>query len=182
VTLMDQAVFSSAIFLLVVGLVLEASGFGIFVVGRLDGLLLVVIGVSMFWGGWVMSGARGSSCATAALLNMLDAASTVSFWNFEVNPFVRTVGPTAFLIAKILCSVTIMLYAKFHGNPRKGGLFLTVFFALIVGWNLGQHTLAYLGLRDFAYGIFLGTVFSFAASVVILLMLFMSEARGYCDL
>jgi len=180
--LMDQAVFSSAIFLLVVGLVLEASGFGIFVVGRLDGLLLVVLGVSMFWGGWAMSGARGFSCATAAVLNMLDAASTVSFWNFEINPLVRTAGPTAFLIAKILCSVSIMLYAKFHDNPRKGGLVLTVLFALIVGWNLGQHTLAYFGLRDFVYGLLLGTLFSFAASALILLMLFMSEARGYCDL
>jgi len=113
---------------------------------------------------------------------MLDAASTVFFWNFEINPFVRTAGPTAFMVAKIMFSIVIMLYAKFHGNPRKGGLILTAFFALVVGWNLGQHTLAYLGLRDFAYGILFGTVFSFATSAMILLVLFMSENRKYCDL
>lgn len=179
---MNQASFSFAIFLLALGLIFEASGFGIFVAGHLDGLLLVFIGVSMFWGGWAESGARGFSCATAAILNMFDAASTVAFWNFDVNPVVQTIGPTAFMIAKIICSITIMLYAKLHDNPKKGGLILTAFFALIVGWNLGQHTLAYLGLRDFTFGILLGTVFSFAASAVVLLILFMSENRKYCNL
>lgn len=62
-----QAVFYSAIFLIVVGLIFEASGFGIIVVGRLDGVILIVMGFTMFWSGWVMSGARGFSCATAVL-------------------------------------------------------------------------------------------------------------------
>jgi hypothetical protein len=182
VALIDKAVFSTAIFLLILGLILEASGFGIFVTGRLDGLLLVVIGISMFWGGWIMSGARGFSCATAAALNIFDAASTVSFWNFEINPIARTAGPTAFMMAKILCSIAIVLYAKLHGDPREGGLVLSAFLALIVGWNLGQHLLAYLGLRHFAYGVLFGTVFSFVASAVVLLMLFISENRKLCDL
>jgi len=181
-TLMDHAVFSSAIFLLVLGLILEMTGFGLFVVGRLDGFLLVVIGVPMFWGGWVMSEARSFSCAIAAILNMFDAASTVVFWNFEINPFVRTAGPTVFMIAKITCSIVIMLYARLHNNPRNGGLILTTFFALVVGWNMGQHTLAYLDLRDFAYGILFGTLFSFVTSAMILLVLFVSENRKYCNL
>lgn len=180
--LIDQATFIVAIFLLVIGLIFEASGFGVFVAGRLDGLLLVVIGLSMFWGGWVMIGARGFSCATAAVLNMFDAASTVSFWNFELNPIALMAGPTAFMMAKIMCSIAIALYAKLHDDPREGGLILSAFLALIVGWNLGQHVLAYLGLRHFTYGIFLGTVFSFVASAVVLLILFISENRKFCNL
>lgn len=174
--LIDQAVFSSAIFLIVVGLIFEASGFGIFVVGRLDGVVLIIMGISMFWAGWVMSGARGVSCATAAVLNMFDAASTVSFWNFEINPLVRFAGPTMFMVAKIVCSITIMLYAKFHHDSRKGGMMLTLFFSLIVGWNLGQHALAYLGLRIVPYQMYIyiiGAMLSFAVSTVTLLLLFL---------
>lgn len=170
----DQAAFSSAIFLVVVGLIFEASGFGIIVVGRLDGVVLIVMGLSMFWGGWVMSGARGFSCAAAAVLNMFDAASTISFWNFEINPLVRFAGPTIFMLAKVVCSITIMLYAKFHNNPRKGGMLLTLFFSLIVGWNLGQHALAYLGLRVVSYQVYVyivGAMLSFAVSAVALSLL-----------
>ena len=173
--LIDHITFSWAVFLLVLGLIFEASGFGIFVAGRLDGFLLIFIGVTMFWGGWILSGARGFSCAAAAVLNMFDAASTAAFWNFEINPVVLAVGPTIFMIAKITCSLTIMLYAKLHANPRMGGIVLTVFFALIVGWNLSQHLMAYLDLKDFAYGIFLGTMLSFVASAIVLYALFISE-------
>jgi len=173
--LIDHITFSWAVFLLVLGLIFEASGFGIFVAGRLDGFLLIFIGVTMFWGGWILSGARGFSCAAAAVLNMFDAASTAAFWNFEINPVVLAVGPTIFMIAKITCSLTIMLYAKLHANPRMGGIVLTVFFGLIVGWNLSQHLMAYLDLKDFAYGIFLGTMFSFVASAIVLYALFISE-------
>lgn len=173
--LVDHITFSWAVFLLVLGLIFEASGFGIFVAGRLDGFIIIVIGVTMFWGGWILSGARGFSCASAAVLNMFDAASTAAFWNFEINPVVLAAGPTIFMIAKVACSLTIMLYAKLHANPRRGGIALTVFFSLIVGWNLSQHLMAYLDLKDFAYGIFLGTMLSFVASAIILYALFMSE-------
>ncbi len=50
-----------------------------------------------------------------------------------------------------------------------------VFFALIVGWNLSQHLMAYMGIKDFAYGILLGSIFSFAASAAILYALLVSE-------
>jgi len=177
-TFIDRTVFSAALFLLVLGLIFEAAGFGVLVAGRLDGVLFIVMGASMFWGGWAMSGARGLSCAVAAALNMFDAASTVSFWNFEVNPIVKMTGPTAFMAAKIVCSVAIMLYAKIHRNPEKGGLTLTAIFSLIVGWNLGQHALAYLGYESLD-GLLLGTAFSFAASALIFLALFASQKRGY---
>ena len=173
--LFDYAVFSWAIFLLVLGLIFEASGFGVFVAGRLDGFILIVIGVTMFWGGWILSGARGFWCAAAAVLNMFDTASTVAFWALEINPIVLAIGPTIFMIAKITCSLAIMLYAKLHANPRKGGIALTVFFTLIVGWNLGQHLAVYLGLKDFAYGILLGIMFSFLASAIVLYALFISR-------
>lgn len=35
--------------------------------------------------------------------------------------------------------------------------------------------MAYLGLKDFAYGILLGTMFSFVASAIVLHTLFISE-------
>lgn len=171
----NHVVFSWAVFLLVLGLIFEASGFGVLVAGRLDGLVIIVIGVTMFWGGWILSHARGFSCAAAAVLNMFDAASTVAFWNFEINPLVLEVGPTIFMTAKIACSLTIMLYAKLHTNPRRGGIVLTMFFALIVAWNLSQHLMAYLGFKDFAYGVLLGSIFSFAASAIVLYVLFISR-------
>jgi len=173
--LIDKAIFSSALMFLVFGLVFEASGFGAFVAGHVGGLLLVIIGIPMFWAGWDMSGARGFSCATASALNMFDAASTVAFWNFEINPVVKAVGPTLFLMAKIVCSIVIVLYAKLHKNPKKGGLILSMFFSLIVGWNLGQNVFAYLGLLDVTFGLFLGAVLSFAAATLVVLMLFSDE-------
>ncbi len=182
-TLFDNLMFSWAILLLVLGLVFGASGFGILVTGRLDGFVIILIGVTMFWGGWIMSRARGAWCAAAAVLNMFDAASTAAFWNFEINPFVVAVGPTMFMIAKIASSIAIMLYAKLHSNPRKGGIALTVIFTLIVGWNLSQQLMTYLGLKDFAYGILFGTMLSFAASVIVLYALFKSEKKStaaYC--
>jgi len=180
VALVDYVMLSWAIFLLVLGLIFEASGFGIFVAGRLDGFIFIVIGVTMFWGGWILSGARGFWCAAAAVLNMFDAASTVAFWTLEINPMVLAAGPTIFMITKITCSLAIMLYAKLHANPRNGGIVLTVFFTLVMGWNLGQHLTAYLDLKGFAYGILLGVIFSFLASAIVLYVLFMSrrtEAR-----
>ena len=175
VGLFDYTVFSWAIFLLVIGLIFQASGFGVFVTGRLDGFIFIIIGVTMFWGGWILSGARGFWCAAAAVLNMFDTASTVAFWALEINPIVLAAGPTIFMIAKITCSLAIMLYAKLHANPRKGGITLTVFFTITLGWNLGQHLAAYLGLKGFAYGILLGTMFSFLASAIVLYAIFISR-------
>ncbi len=170
----DKAVFCSAVFLVVVGLIFEASGFGILVVGRLDGVILIVMGISMFWGGWMMSGAHGFSYAVAAVLNMFDAASTISFWNYEVNPLVHIAGPTIFLAAKIVCSMTIMLYARLNHNARRAGILLTFFFSIVVGWNIGQHVLAYMGIRVVSYQIFVQVVaaaISLAVSGTAILML-----------
>jgi hypothetical protein len=47
-----------------------------------------------------------------------------------------------------------------------------------LGWNLGQHLAAYLGLKGFAYGILLGTMFSFLASAVVLYAIFISRKRA----
>ncbi len=175
VTLLDGVIFSFAILLLVIGLIFEASGVGAFIAGSSGGLLLVVIGISMFWAGWEISGARSFSCALASALNMFDAASTLAFWNFEINPAVRYIGPALFLGAKILCSIVIVLYAKLHHAPRKSGFFLSLFFAVIVGWNLGQHLLAYLGLSDVTLGLLFGTSLSFAAAFFIVLMLILGD-------
>jgi len=147
--------------------------------GRLDGFIFIVIGVAMFWGGWVLSGARGISCALAAVLNMLDAASTVAFWSFEINPFVMAAGPTIFMVAKVTCSLAIMLYAKLYPNPGKGGVVLAAFFALIVAWNLSQYMLAFLGAVDVVYGIFVGTFLSFLASAIVFYVLFRSRMYAH---
>jgi hypothetical protein len=175
VALLDGIIFASAIFLLVIGLIFEASGFGTFIAGQPGALLLVVIGISMFWAGWSISGARSFSCATASALNMFDAASTLAFWNFEINPAVRSIGPTLFLVSKISCSIVIVLYAKFHHAPKRGGIILSLLLAAIVGWNLSQHTLAYLGLSNVTLGLFFGTLLSFVAASIVVLMLFLGE-------
>lgn len=173
--LIDYFMFSLSIFLVVIGLIFTASGFGILVVGRLDGVIIIIIGVAMFWGGWSLSGARGFPGAVAAVLNMFDAASTVVFWSLEVNPVTLALGPTLFVIAKIMSSLAILLFARLHPNPRKGGIVLSVFFAFIVGWNLSQHLAAYLGLKTFEYALLLGTLFSFLASGIVLYAIFVSE-------
>jgi hypothetical protein len=175
VDLIEYFMFLLALFLTAVGLIFTASGFGVFVVGRLDGSIIIVIGAMMFGAGWFLSGARGFPSATAAVLNMLDASLTVAFWNFEINPFALALGPTLFMTAKITSSLAITLYAKLHPNPRKGGIVLSVLFAFTVGWNLSQHLGAYLGLQTHAYSIFLGTILSFAASAIVLYVIFLGE-------
>jgi len=102
---------------------------------------------------------------------MLDAASTVSFWAFEVNPIVLAAGPTLFIAAKVVCSVCITLYARINPAPRRGGIALAAFFTVVVGWNLSQHILAYLGVTSVDYGIMIGVIFSFAVSAAILCIL-----------
>ncbi len=177
--LLDKIIFFWAVFLIVLGLIFEASGFGIVVTGRLDGLILVAMGVSLFWGGWIMSQASGLWFAAAATLNMFDAASTVAFWNFEVNPLVLSMGPTVFMTAKIISSLTIMIYAKLQPQSRRGGMSLTLLFTIIVGWNLSQHLLAYLGFREFVYGILIGAIFSFVVSAIVLYVLLAGEKASF---
>ena len=92
----------------------------------------------------------------------------------EIDPVILAVGPATFVMTKITCSLIFMLFAKLHANLRRGGITLTVFFASIAGWNLSQRLMAYLNLKDFAYGIFLGTMFNLVP-VMVMCTLFMSE-------
>jgi hypothetical protein len=172
--LIDSVIFLWSLFLLVLGLVFVASGVGVFVVGHADGLVFIVVGTAMFWGGWIISGAQSLSCAAASVLNMIDAASTLSFWNFEVNPLIVAVGPTIFLTAKVVSSLSIMLYAKLAPNPKRGGIIVSALYAGIVGWNMGQHLGAYWGMVDLESGVLLGSIFSFLASALTLYLLFAS--------
>lgn len=82
----------------------------------------------------------------------------------EIDPVVLTVGPATFVTIKITCSLIFTLFAKLHANLRRGDITLTVFFGSIAGWNLSQHQMAYLNLKNFAYGISLGTMFNLSAS------------------
>jgi hypothetical protein len=173
--LVDSIIFLWSLFLLIVGLVFVASGVGVSVVGHADGMVFIMVGAAMFWGGWIISGAHSLSCAVASVLNIIDAASTLAFWNFEVNPLVVAVGPTVFLAAKVVSSLSIMLYAKLAPNPKRGGIALSVFYASIVGWNMGQHLGAYWGIVTPESGVFLGSVFSFLASAITLYLLFASS-------
>ena len=172
--LMDHFGFIWSVFLIVVGLIFAASGFGVFVAGRLDGFVILTFGLAMFWGGWIMSGAKGFPCASAAVLNMIDAASTVAFWNLEANPIVIAIGPALFMIAKIVASLAIMLFAKIYSGSKKEGIALSIAFAFIVGWNVSQHLSVYLGLTTVVYGVLLGTLFTFLASAVVLYFTFIS--------
>jgi len=45
-------------------------------------------------------------------------------------------------------------------------------FSLIIGWNLEQNVFVYLGLFDFAFGLLLRAMLSFAAAILIMLILF----------
>jgi len=175
VSLIDYFIFLVAVAFLAIGLILQAAGFGVFVTGRLDGAILIIIGFTMFWAGWVISGARGISCIVASILNMFDAASTVAFWNFESNPVVLAAGPTIFMTAKVACSLTIMLYARYNPAARKGGMLLAAFFAFIVAWNLSQHIMFTIGFRDVEYGILTGSIFSLLASAIVFYVIFRGE-------
>ena len=177
--LVDYIMFFWAVFLIIVGLLFEASGFGIIVAGRLDGIILVIMGISIFWGGWIMSQARGFWFALAATLNMFDAASTVAFWNFEINPIVLSVGPTVFMLAKITSSLTIMLYAKLNPESRTMGKILAVLFSIVVAWNLSQHFFAYIGVKESVYGVLVGAIISFMLSAIILYTLLKTKASRH---
>ena len=177
-SLIDYFIFLVAVAFLAIGLLVQAAGFGVFVTGRLEGVILSVIGFTMFWAGWVVSGARGISCIVASILNMFDAASTVAFWNFESNPVVLAAGPTVFMIAKVACSLTIMLYAKYNPSARRGGMVLTAFFAFIVAWNLSQHVMFSFGFKEVEYGILIGSILSLLASAMVVYFIFLGEKHS----
>jgi len=83
VVLIDKFIFLLGILAFVIGLLFAWAGFGVFIAGQSGGLILLILGISMYWAGWIISGAQSFSCAVAAALNMFDAASTLALWNFE---------------------------------------------------------------------------------------------------
>ena len=160
---MEKIALPASIGLLLLGLIFVAGGFGTFVAGHLEGMLIVFVGVAMLWAGWVGTQAKGLSCLIAASLNTLDAAITLASWNYEVNPLVLSTGPTLFLSSKILLSFAIIVYARVIPNPRRGGYLLSAALALIMAWNLGQLAIISYEARELFQSLF----WSSTATVVV---------------
>lgn len=175
---MERIVAPTALGIFLLGLVFVAGGFGTFVAGHMEGLLIVFLGVAMLWAGWAGSQAQGLSCLMAASLNTIDAAITLASWNYEINPLVRTVGPTLFMVAKIVCSLAIVLFARTAADPRKGGRILTGAFALILAWNLGQLALSNFRPESMAVAFFWGAVSSIAVALATLMALALRRDRA----
>lgn len=169
---MEKTVVPASIGLLLLGLLFVAGGFGAFVAGHLEGMLIVFVGVAMLWAGWIGSQARGISCLIAATLNTLDAAITLASWNYEANPFVVSEGPTLFLSAKLILSFAIVAFARTAPNPRKGGYMLSGALSLIIAWNLGQLAIISYSTRSLFQSLFWGS----AASIVVALATLMAVA------
>jgi hypothetical protein len=167
---LERIVTPASISLLLLGLLFAAGGFGAFVAGHVEGLLVVFVGVAMLWAGWVGSQARGLASLAAASLNIIDASVTLASWNYEVNPLVLSTGPTLFLVAKLLCSVAIVLYARTAPRPNRGGYLLAIAFALILAWNLSQFTLLSYQAKPFSETLFWGT----ASSMLVAFATFMA--------
>lgn len=163
--------------ILALGLLFVAGGFGTFVAGHLEGLLVVFVGVAMLWAGWVGSQAKGLSCLIASSLNTLDAAVTLASWNYEVNPLVISTGPTLFIIAKLLCSVAIVLFARTAINPRKGGYVLAGALALILAWNLSQLAILSFNTRSLTEALFWGTAASVALAFGTLMVIALGRRK-----
>jgi len=174
---LGRVVTPSALVIFLLGLLFIAGGFGTFVAGHLEGLLVVFVGVAMFWAGWIGSQARGLSCLGAALLNTLDAAVTVASWGHEVNPIVLSTGPTLFLAAKLLCSVAIVLFARSMPNPSRGGYLLSSAFAFIMAWNLSQLALFSAHAQSLTQALFYGTAASAAVAFATLMALAFRRGR-----
>jgi len=160
------------------GLVFVAGGFGTFVAGHVEGLLIVFVGVAMLWAGWVGSQAKGLSCLIAACLNTLDASITLASWSYEINPLVLSTGPSLFLMAKLLSSLAIVLFAKTSQNPRRGGHLLSGAFALILAWNLGQLAASSLRTRPLSEVLFWGTAASISVAFATLMVVAFRNRRA----
>jgi hypothetical protein len=174
---MERIVEPGALMILLIGLLFVAGGFGTFVAGHIEGLLVVFVGIAMSWAGWVGSQAKGLSSLIAAGLNTVDASVTLASWNYEVNPLVLATGPTLFIAAKMLCSLAIVLYARTTPDPRTGGRLLAIAFAIILAWNLSQ-----LALSTFQFGSLSGTLLwatasSLAAAVATFMVLALRRSR-----
>ena len=175
---MERVVAPASIGILLLGLLFVAGGFGTFVAGHLEGLLVVFVGVAMLWAGWIGSQAKGLACLIASFLNILDASITLASWNYEVNPLVLASGPTLFIVAKMLCSVAIVLFARTASDPRKGGRALVLAFALILAWNLGQLALSNLQSGSLSGALFWGTASSMAVAFVTFMALALRRGRA----
>jgi hypothetical protein len=169
---LERIITPASISILLLGLLFVAGGFGTFVAGHVEGLLVVFVGVAMLWAGWVGSQARGLASLAAASLNIMDAAVTLASWNYEVNPLVLSTGPTLFVVAKLLCSVAIVLYARTAPSPNRGGYVLAIAFALILAWNLSQFTILSYHTRSLSETLFWGT----ASSMLVAFATFMALA------
>jgi hypothetical protein len=168
---LEKAIASTSIGILLLGLLFVAGGFGTFVAGHMEGLLVVFVGVAMLWAGWIGSQAKGLSCLIASFLNTLDASITLASWNYEVNPLVLASGPTLFIAAKMLCSVAIVLFARMAPDPRKGGRILAAGYALILSWNLGQLAISNFQSGSLSGALFWGSASSVAVALVTLIVL-----------
>jgi hypothetical protein len=166
---------SLAMFLL--GLLFIAAGFGTFVAGHLEGLLVAFVGVAMFWAGWLGSQARGLSCLGAALLNTLDASVTIATWSHEINPLVLGSGPTLFVAGKLLCSLAIVLFARSTPNPSRGGYILSSALAFILAWNLSQLALFNAHAQSLTQALFWGSSASVALAFATLMALAFRRGR-----
>lgn len=174
---MERIITPTSFGIFLLGLLFVAGGFGTVVAGHLEGFLVVFVGVAMFWAGWVGSQARGLSCLLAAVLNVLDAAVTLASWTREINPFVLSLGPTLFIVAKLLCSFAIALFARSMSDPRKGGYLLSAAFALILAWNFSQLSLLSLHKQSLSEALFWGTAASTAVALATLMVLTFRRSR-----
>lgn len=175
--MMERIMAPAAIGLLLLGLLFVVGGFGAFVAGHLEGLLIVFVGVAMLWAGWVGSQARGLSCLMAAILNTLDASITIASWNYEINPLVLSTGPTLFISAKLLSSLAIVLFARTAHDPRRGGHLLSAAFSLILAWNLSQLALLSFQRESLTRALFWGTAASFAVGFATLMIVAYRRSR-----
>jgi hypothetical protein len=157
------------------GLLFVAGGFGTFVAGHLEGMLIVFVGVAMLWAGWVGAQAKGLSCIIAVGLNTLDAALTLASWNYEINPLVLSTGPTLFLSAKLLLSFAIVAYARLIPNPRKGGYLLSAALSLIMAWNLEQLAIISYHSSSFFESVFWSSAATIVVAVATLMIIALKE-------
>ncbi len=167
----------AAIGILLLGLVFVAGGFGAFVAGHIEGLLVLFIGVAMLWAGWAGSQAKSLSCLMAASLNTLDASITLASWNYEINPLVLSTGPTLFISAKLLSSLAIVLFARTVPDPRRGGYVLAAAFALIMAWNLAQLSLLSFHTKSLSEAIFWGSASSLAVAFATIMAVAFRKTR-----